>query len=130
MSIRVLYEFPSFDTGAFSSASFSMDGGDARLSVLIEGLDEIVLSFTRARWHQYTANYNCSDEQIRSAYFKLVELEASEVARHYVAADKASQKAYTGLRHFRVFLDGHGCHELFAQEVVVEQHTRHLSAGA
>ncbi len=30
-------------------------------------------------------------------------------------ADGAASKAYTQLHHFRIFLDEHGCHELFAQ---------------
>ena len=33
----------------------------------------------------------------------------------YIMADKAASKAYKELHHFRVFLDEHGCHELFAE---------------
>jgi hypothetical protein len=42
-------------------------------------------------------------------------LEDSERLAKYVMADGAASKAYTQLHHFRIFLDEHGCHELFAQ---------------
>jgi len=38
----------------------------------------IVLKFQRVRWHGFTAVYNCSADQIQSAYFKLMRLEDSE----------------------------------------------------
>ena len=117
MGISVVYDFPPFDTGLFEEAIFSMARGDAELVVLVAERDDIVLRFKRARWHEFTAQYNCTPDQINTAYFKLVEIDGSSSVANYVAADKAGAKAYRELHHYRVFLDEHGCHELFAESV-------------
>ena len=115
MTIALVYDFPAFDTGLFEGVAFSMADGDAELLVSIAEQDHVVLCFKRVRWHQFTALYNCTPEQVSSAYFKLVELKNSRSVAKYVAEDRASVRAYKELRHFRVFLDEHGCHELFAE---------------
>jgi hypothetical protein len=92
-----------------------MSGGNAQLLIKVAEQSNIVLKFQRVRWHELTAVYNCSTDQIQSAYFKLMRLDDSERLAKYVMADGAASKAYTRLHHFRIFLDEHGCHELFAQ---------------
>ena len=130
MGIALIYDFPPFDTGRFEGAAFSMSNGDAELVVSVASHDDIVLRFKGARWHEFTALYNCSAEQVKSAYFKLVELTGSELLTKYVAADKASAKAYRELHHYRVFLDEHGCHELFAESANAGQRRQSVGASA
>jgi hypothetical protein len=108
-------EFPPFDTGQFDGAEFHMSGGDAQLVAHVAGADDVVVTFKRIRWHEFTALYNCSPEQVQGAYFKLAEVDPSPTLLSYVAADKASAKAYKELHRFRVFLDEHGCHEVYSQ---------------
>jgi hypothetical protein len=115
MRIALVYKFPPFDTGLFDSAEFLMSGGNARLLIKVAEHSDIILQFKRVRWHEFTALYNCSAEQVKSAYFKLVRLDESELLTKYIVADRAVAKAYKELHHFRVFLDEHGCHELFAE---------------
>jgi hypothetical protein len=110
-----VYDFPPFDTGLFAGAEFLLSGGNARLLIKVEEHSDIVLHFNRVRWHEFTATYNCSVEQVKSAYFKLVRLDDSERVKTFIMTDRATSKAYTKLHHFRVFLEGHGCHELFAE---------------
>jgi hypothetical protein len=121
MGISLVYDFPPFDTGQFEGAAFCMADGDAELVISVAREEDIVLRFKRARWHEFTALYNCSAEQVSSAYFKLVELEGSESVARYIASDRAGAKAYRELHHFRVFLDEHGCHELFAESAHASQ---------
>jgi hypothetical protein len=115
MRIAPVYDFPPFDTGLFAAAEFLMSGGNARLLVKVEEHTDIILQFKRIRWHEFTALYNCSSEQVSSAFFKLVRLDESERLTKYIRADLAATKAYKELHHFRVFLHEHGCHELFAE---------------
>jgi hypothetical protein len=127
----VTHEFPEFDTGSFEGAVFSMDGGSAQLVLSVAGIDDIVVRFEQAHWHEFTALTNCSAAQIESAYFKLAELENSDsVLRYVAAADKSSVKAYRTLRHFRVFVDEHGCHEVFAETASVSRRPKDPRAGA
>jgi hypothetical protein len=130
MSIALVYDFPPFDTGRFEGAAFSMANGDAQLVVSIAEHDDLVLRFKRVRWHEFTALYNCTPEQAKDAYFKLVELRGSESVAKYVAADKAGVKAYRALHHYRVFLDEHGCHELFAESADAGQRQKSVRASA
>jgi len=118
--ISVVSEFPPFDTGQFEGAEFRMSQGDAELVVHVTGEPDVVVTFKRIRWHEYTALYNCSSDQVSGSYFKLTEVESSRALAAYMAADKASAKAYSELHHFRVFLDEHGCHEVFAQSARIE----------
>ena len=124
MALRLVYDFPGFDTGQFEDAEFLMSQGGAQLTVHIAGDEDVVLLFKRVRWHEFTALYNCSPEQIDGAYFKLIEVEDSSRLAKYVASDRASAKAYKELHHFRVFLDEHGCHEIFAESVGTSRQAR------
>jgi hypothetical protein len=130
MGIALVYDFPTFDTGSFEAAVFSMAKGDAELVISVAEHDDIVLHFKRARWHQFTALYNCTPEQVKSAYFKVVELENSPQVAQYVADDRAVSRAYKGLHHFRVFLAEHGCHELFAESASGSQRPASVGASA
>ncbi len=121
MPIAAVQELPAFDTGEFAGDTFSLAGGGAELAVHIDGAEDVVLSFTRLRWHEFTALYNCTPEQVETAYFKLIEIEASQHMAAYVASARASARAYSQLRHFRIFLDEHGCHELFAESFTVKR---------
>jgi hypothetical protein len=113
--IALVYDFPPFDTGLFEAVEFLMSGGNARLLINVAEHSDIILQFQRVRCHEFTALYNCSAEQVKSAYFKLVRLDDSVRLMQYMMADRAVSKAYKELHHFRVFLDEHGCHELFAE---------------
>jgi hypothetical protein len=119
MRVARIHDLPNFDTGQFVGARFLMASGSGELTVQVEGMRDIVLSFTRLRWHEFTAVYNCSPEQVESAFFKLVELEGSAPLAKYVASDRASSKAYHQLHHYRIFLHEHGCHELFAESASI-----------
>jgi hypothetical protein len=118
--IIVVSEFPPFDTGQFVGAEFHMVGGDARLEVHIAGETDVLVTFKRIRWHEFTAWYNCSSEQVSGSYFKLTEVSPSQALAKYISADQASSKAYSELHHYRVFLDEHGCHEVFAQSASLD----------
>ncbi len=115
MPIATVNELPPFDTGEFEGASLRLESGGAELSVRIAGQDDVVLSFRKCRWHEYVATYNCSPDQVKTAYFKLVEIQGSVPLSQFVKADRSTTKAYDALHHFRIFLDGHGCHEVFAE---------------
>ena len=78
MRAALVYELPSFDTGLLSATEFLMSGGNAQLLIKVAEQSNIVLKFQRVRWHEFTAVYNCSTDQIQSAYFKLMRLDDSE----------------------------------------------------
>ena len=120
MPTIIVSELPPFDTGQFEGAEFHMLRGDAQLVVHVAGDLDVVVTFRRVRWHEFTAPYNCSPEQVSSSYFKVTEVESSQPLARYVASDRASVKAYSELHHYRIFLDEHGCHEVFAQSVALE----------
>jgi hypothetical protein len=69
MRTTLVYAFPPFDTGLFSGAECLLSGGNARLLIKVEEHSDIVLHLNRVRWHDFTASYNCSVEQINSAFF-------------------------------------------------------------
>ena len=120
MPIRTVAEFPPFDTGQFEGAEFHMSKGDASPLAHVAGEGDVVVTFQRIRWHEFTAVYNCSSEQVSGSYFKLTEVESSAALARFLAADKASAKAYQELHHYRVFLDEHGCHEVFSQSARID----------
>jgi hypothetical protein len=107
--------FPAFDSGRYEGSDFLMSEGDAILTVRIAEAPPFKVRFSRVRWHHFTALYNCSAEQIESAYFKVAEITDSQPLEDYVRNDRASLKAYRELHHYRVFLDGTGCHEIFSE---------------
>ena len=115
MHLRPVLQLPEFDTGQFGGSSFLMANGDAYLGIEVSGVEVPRIRFERVRWHQFTALYNCSVEQIESAYFTLTEVCESSPLQDFLANDKAPAKAYSELHHYRIFLDETGCHEVFAQ---------------
>jgi hypothetical protein len=115
MTTELIIELPKFDTGLYEGCEFIMSGGDARLTLVFSELPAFRISFSRARWHQFTALPNCSVEMIEGAYFRLVELRDSRALTAFIASDQPPRKAYRELHHYRIFLDETGCHELFAQ---------------
>jgi hypothetical protein len=112
---RTVLTLPEFDTGRYEGCDFLMSGGDALLTIRISRIEPIQIQFSRARWHQFTALYNCSAEQVKDCYFALAEVVESPALNAYISNDQASAKAYSELHHYRIFLDETGCHELFAQ---------------
>lgn len=112
---EVVISLPEFDTGRYAESEFLMSGGDAVLTIHVEGMAPIKIRFLRVRWHQFTALYNCTAEQIKSAYFAVAEIRQSSSLAAYVANDSASAKAYRELHHYRICLDETGCHEVYAE---------------
>lgn len=108
---------PPFDTGQYEDSEFLMFGGDALLSIHVQGLLPLKIAFFRVRWHQFTALYNCTPEQIEGTYFALAEIAPSPSLDAFVANDRAASKAYRELHHYRIFLDETGCHEVYAESV-------------
>lgn len=117
----IVFDLPPFDTGRYEGSEFLMSGGNALLTIRVEGMPPITISFVRVRWHEFTALYNCSPEQVASAYFKVVEIAQSPSIARYIAKDRAFRKAYKELHHYRIFLDETGCHELYAERCVADQ---------
>jgi hypothetical protein len=117
MSATPVVKLPAFDTGEYEGCEFTMRRGDAVLTVRAASIPPFTIHFRRTRWHQFTAKYNCTPQQIEGCYFVLAEISPSASLQAFVAADKASMKAYAQLHHFRIFLDETGCHELFAESV-------------
>ncbi len=115
MNVYVVYNFPPFDAGLFDEAELTISGGNARLLIRVAEHSNIALQFQRARWHEFTALPNCSADQVNTAYFKVVRLDESKRLTDYVGADSSPQRAYKELHYYRVFLDEHGCHEIFAE---------------
>ena len=114
-SIRTIFKFPPFDAGRYEGCEFLMSLGDALLTVIVEDLPAIEIVFQRVRWHEFTAVYNCSTEQMEGEHFAVTEVLCSQSLAEYVANDKAAIKAYSELHHYRVFLEETGCHEVYAQ---------------
>jgi hypothetical protein len=117
MAVKTIYELPQFDTGRYEKAEFQMGGGVARLTIFVDGLPPMTINFHRLRWHEFTAMYNCTAEQIEGSYFKLAEVVPSLRLEQYISEDKASLKAYKELHHYRIYLDETGCHEFFSESV-------------
>jgi hypothetical protein len=110
-----MVELPAFDTGQYEGSDFSMSGGDASLTIHIAEQESFTIYFSRVRWHEFAALPNCSADQIRNAYFALVDLGLTQRLSSFLASDSSSRKAYGSLRHFRIFLDETGCHEILAE---------------
>jgi hypothetical protein len=111
----IVIRLPSFDTGSYEGTEFLMSQGDAVLTIQVADMRPIKINFSRAQWHQFTALCNCSVEQIGGAYFAVEEIPDSGSLAAYIANDRAGAKAYRELRHYRIFLDETGCHELYAE---------------
>jgi hypothetical protein len=111
----IVISLPSFDTGRYEDSEFLMSGGDAILTIRVAEMQPIKIRFSRVRWHQFTALYNCTAEQIEGAYFAVAEILGSSSLAAYIANDRAGAKAYRELHHYRIFLDETGCHELYAE---------------
>lgn len=78
MVVTEIYKLPPFDTGRYERHEFLMSNGNATLTVHVAGLSPVKIEFDRISWHEFTAQYNCSPEQVSSAYFKLVDLVQSK----------------------------------------------------
>ena len=115
MRFEVIAELPKFDTGQYEGCEFSMSGGDSILTIRFAELPPFEIKFSRTRWHQFTALPNCASELVADSYFRLVEIIDSPALSMFIAVDKAPRKAYRQLRHYRIFLDETGCHEVFAE---------------
>ena len=110
-----MIELPEFDTGQYEGCDFLMSQGNAVLTLRVAGLPQFVLHFKRVRWHEFTALYNCTPEQVKTSYFRLHEVSPSPQLTSFLANDRAPLKVYNELHHYRIFLDETGCHEVFAE---------------
>jgi len=105
---------PKFDAGQYEGCDFGLSGGDARLRYGVRSCRLSKLSH-HTSWHQFTALPNCDVGFVRNAYFRPVEVVESPALSSFIEADGALRKAYQQLRHYRIFLDETGCHEVFAE---------------
>ena len=117
MKLEQVAELPEFDTGQYEGCEFFMSNGDAKLTIRFAELPPFAIVFYRTRWHQFTALPNCDAELVKSAYFRLVKVTESRALASFIDGDRASNKAYKQLHHYRIFLDETGCHEFFAESV-------------
>lgn len=117
MQASVVSELPAFDTGQYEDCEFAMSGGGATLTLHVAELPPICFRFSKVRWHQFTALYNCTPEMVSDAYFRLVEYRDSPALKTFISQDRSGAKAYAMLSHYRIFLDETGCHEVFAESV-------------
>lgn len=113
--MKTVIPIPAFDTGEYEGCDFTMSEGNARLTIRATSIPPFSIHFHSVRWHQFTAKYNCTSEQVKDCYFSLAEVAPSQALQSFLDQDKASRKAYKELRHFRIFLDETGCHEVFAE---------------
>lgn len=113
--MKTVIAIPAFDTGEYEGCDFVMSEGDARLTIRAASIPPFSIQFKKVRWHQFTAKYSCTSDQVNGCYFTLSEVVPSSALHSFLSQDKASSKAYKELRHFRIFLDETGCHELFAE---------------
>lgn len=115
MTVRIALELPSFDTGEYEGFEYLMSEGGSVLTVKLSKSPSVAIAFKRTRWHRFTQLHNCEARWINEAYFRLVEVDAAESLDAYVQADTSSKQPYNELRHYRIFLDESGCHEVFAE---------------
>ena len=117
MVATVVLDLPPFDTGQYEGSEFSISAGSATLTIRIAGMEPFSVRFSKVRWHQFTALYNCTEEMVGDSYFRLVEYKSSRAVAEFIQQDQAGAKAYSSLSHYRIFLDETGCHEVFAESV-------------
>ena len=115
-----MISLPEFDTGKYEGCEFLMSGGNGKLTIYINEIAPFAIVFHRIRWHEFTALYNCSVEQISSSYFKLIEVSPSPQLDIYIKNDSSTRKAYKELHHYRIYLDETGCHEVFAESATTQ----------
>jgi hypothetical protein len=108
-------ELPAFDSGQYEGCEFRISDGSAALSIRVAEQEPFTIYFSHVRWCEFTALPNCSADQIRSAYFKLVDLGSTDWRSAFSSADTSARKPYASLRHFRIFLEETGCYELLAE---------------
>lgn len=117
-TVKNIIELPEFDTGQYEGCEFHMVGGDASLLLHLAEVPDFEIRFTRLRWHRYTQLHSCEASWVGEAYFRLVEVQPSELLDSFINSDRSSQKPYKELHHFRIFLDETGCHEFFAEGAI------------
>ena len=110
-----MIELPDFDTGEYEGSEFLIAHGDGKLTIHIADRNPFVVVFSRIRWHEFTALYNCAGDKISDAYFRVHEVIPSPRLIEFMGGDAAVGKAYHGLHHYQIFLDETGCHEIFAE---------------
>lgn len=110
---------PSFDTGQYEKSEFLLSDGNAVLTIHLAEMSPLKITFSRVRWHQFTALYNCTAEMVKAAYFAVAEIPRSNSLAAYIASDRATRKAYDELHHYQIFLDETGCHEVYAERCVL-----------
>lgn len=110
-----MIDLPAFDSGQYEGYEFRMSDGSAALSIRVAEQEPLTIHFSHVRWHEFTALPNCSADQIKSAYFKLVDLDSTYWRSAFIGADTSARKAYSELRHFRIFLEETGCYELLVE---------------
>jgi hypothetical protein len=113
----MVIDLPEFDTGQYEGYELKMAEGGAVLTLHIAEEENFILNFHRVRWHQFTADPNCSVEMINNSYFKLTEVFPSRELDSFLGSDRSTRRAYKELHHYRIYLDGGGCHEFFAESV-------------
>ena len=62
-----MIELPEFDTGEYEGSEFLIADGNGKLTIHITNRQPFVVFFYRIRWHEFTALYNCTRENISNA---------------------------------------------------------------
>ncbi|WP_156935695.1 hypothetical protein [Alkanindiges illinoisensis] len=114
-----MIKLPIFDTGQYNGCELLMKNGEAKLIIKFLELADFSITFSKVRWHQFTALPNCTTVQINSSYFRLTNFENSPELKIFLASDKSPLKAYKELHHYCIFLDETGCHEFFAESACI-----------
>ncbi len=123
--MRAILELPKFDTGQYEGCDFHMSAGDANLVIKIAEIGVFSIFFQRVRWHRFTQLLSCDLAWINGAYFRLVEIPPGDLIASLMAPylrDKAAPRPFIALRHFMIFLDETGCHEVVAESAVGSLH--------
>ena len=114
--MTTIYELPPFDTGQYEGCAFGQSEGGAYLTVHVAEHGSLTIQFARVRFHRYTALTNCTAD-MTGAYFRLVEVDPEQELHSFNALAANRRGPYTGLHHYRIFLDETGCYDIFCESV-------------
>jgi hypothetical protein len=121
MTIEVLpvILLPTLDAERFQRCLFSLENGEAVLTINMRALPGCIIHFQKLRWHRFTPEADCTAAITAGCYFAVAEVRESPALRAHIAREKIPPREARLLHHYRIFLGRGGCHEAFAEAVVV-----------